>query len=512
MAVSRSTLPPPLARRDPPLVAMTLLGLALCGLVVFVVVSFVDRTTYDTWGGLLVAPVLFLLTLPMLRRQSARERNRTLFRLLILALAAKFLGIAARYFVEEVLYGGHADTNFYHKSGVLLSDQFRAGNFDVHLRSFTGTRFVRLATGVTYVFTGQSKFAGYVVFGWLAFLGTFFSYRAFTIAVPDGRRRTYARLVFFLPSMLFWPSATGKDAWMVFALGIAALGAAKILSGSGAKGIVTTALGLWLAALVRPHISGIVIVALVAALLLRAKRPDRGYFAPIVRVGSIAALLVVAVFFVGRAQEFLKISGVGAQGGLITALEDTAAQTSRGTSRFEPAIVRAPQDVPLAVVTVLFRPFPFEAHNALALATSAEGVFLLVVCLVRWRWIVAALRDWRRHPYVGFAIMASGLLIFALSSIGNFGLLARERAQMLPLLLVVLAVPPGRVAGNDAGDGDEPTDATGREEIARRSEPARVGARSGPRHERAPAPPKLPQAPEPPQARKSPQAPEEPPS
>jgi hypothetical protein len=41
-----------------------------------------------------------------------------------------------------------------------------------------------------------------------------------------------------------------------------------------------------------------------------------------------------------------------------------------------------------------------------------------------------------------FAFLTAGLLIVALSSIGNFGLLVRERSQMLPFLLVLLSVPP----------------------------------------------------------------------
>ena len=34
-------------------------------------------------------------------------------------------------------------------------------------------------------------------------------------------RRRYALLVLFLPSLLFWPSSIGKEAWMTLALGLA---------------------------------------------------------------------------------------------------------------------------------------------------------------------------------------------------------------------------------------------------------------------------------------------------
>jgi hypothetical protein len=45
---------------------------------------------------------------------------------------------------------------------------------------------------------------------------------------------------------------------------------------------------------------------------------------------------------------------------------------------------------------------------------------------------------------VAFVLVYSGLFVVAFSSIANFGILARERTQLLPFFLVLLAVPASR--------------------------------------------------------------------
>ncbi len=114
----------------------------------------------------------------------------------------------------------------------------------------------------------------------------------------------------------------------------------------------------------------------------------------------------------------------------------------RAASEFVPSIVDSPARAPVAAVTVLFRPFVFEAHNFQSLLAAIEGTALLVLCLLRFRWVWAAMRSLRRQPYVVFCLVFSVLFIVAYSSFANFGLLARERVQLYPLFLVLISIPP----------------------------------------------------------------------
>ncbi|HEY8202086.1 MAG TPA: hypothetical protein VII47_12130, partial [Actinomycetota bacterium] len=213
------------------------------------------------------------VSLPALARQARREHSEALFWLLVAALVLKLLCSMLRYFVAFGVYHGLADAAGYNQDGIRISEAFRHGQFDIGLSSLTSTNFIRLLTGVVYTLIGPNIFGGFLVFSWIGFWGLFLFYRAFTIGVPEGRVRSYARLVFFLPSMLFWPSSIGKEAWMMFALGIVAFGAANILSGATVRGVAITGLGLWLAAVVRPHIAGLMALALLGGYLLRRPRP-----------------------------------------------------------------------------------------------------------------------------------------------------------------------------------------------------------------------------------------------
>ena len=159
-------------------------------------------------------------------------------------------------------------------------------------------------TGAVYTLIGSSKLGGFVFFSWLGFWGLFFFYRAFTIAVPLGRRRSYALLLFFLPSLVFWPSSIGKEAWMMFSLGIAAYGVAKILTYATWRGLIICGVGLWAAGMVRPHMAALVAVSLAAAVITRKSKAELRELAPVVKGGAIVIVAVLAAVLVVRTDRF----------------------------------------------------------------------------------------------------------------------------------------------------------------------------------------------------------------
>jgi hypothetical protein len=399
-------------------------------------------------GFLVVAflvPVLLAASWPAFTRQARRERDPRLVQLLVAALLLKLFGSLVRYWVSVAIYDSNADAFEYHRVGVELAMRFRAGNFDTGLASLSGTDFISFFTGIVYTVTGPSIFAGFLLYSWLAFGGMFYLYRAFTIAIPDGNRRSYARLLFFMPSMLYWPSSIGKEAWMLFTLGLAAFGTARVLTGRPWRGIALAGVAMWLAAIVRAHVSGMVVLGLVVAYLF-ARPPRRlGALGPAVKLFALAALVVVAVGMLGKTQSYLLEKGIDPQDGVTSVLAETQRRTNQGGSNFEaPSTGVSLARLPLAAVTILFRPFPFEVHNAQAAITALESSLLLCLALARRRAIWHAVRHLRRRPYVAFILVYSALFVVAFSSIANFGILARERTQLLPFFLVLLAMPASR--------------------------------------------------------------------
>jgi hypothetical protein len=298
--------------------------------------------------------------------------------------------------------------------------------------------FIKVFTGVVYAVLGISRVTAFFVFAWIGFLGLLLLARAFRVAVPQGDSRRYLILVLFLPSLIYWPSAIGKEAWMMLVIGLCAYGIACLLRGRS-SGVVPLGLGLVGTVFVRPHIGLIIFIGFVGAMLLR-RAPAKTYAAPLFRLLGLGALLVVGLLLVSQTASFLNEQSLDSET-VSNALSSNETQTADGGSQFSPIVVRTPVDLGPAFVTIMYRPFPFEASNPQSFAAAMEGAVLLVLSLVAWKRIRAIPRMVRDTPYVTFCAGYVLAFVFAFSSFSNFGILARQRVQVLPFYLVFLALP-----------------------------------------------------------------------
>lgn len=430
------------------------------------------HASYDIWGAMIVGPLLVAVSIPILDHVVRAERDRWMGRVIVAAFVAKLLGTLVRYAVTFELYGDRADATGYHGSGARLAAAFWNGTWAEVLRAevpeLVGTEFIRLTTGLVYIATGPTKLGGFLVYSWLGFWGLLLCYRAFRLAVPSGDHRRYALLVFFLPSLLFWPSSIGKEAWVLFTLGLVAFGSARVLT-HRTDGYLVVALGLVGTAAVRPHITLLGFAALFAGVLLRRRSWREARLGLLGRLAGLAILITIGAVVIDRTAEFFNIDALD-QAGVEQVLDRTEAQTAGRGSSFESPRLASPSEYPTALVSVLFRPFPWEAGNAQALAAALEGTVVLALVVASWRRLGALPRTITRVPYVAFATAYTAIFVAAFSAIGNFGLLARQRTQVLPFLLVLLALPTvARQGGQPAG------------ETAYRSSPRKERPRSAPR-------------------------------
>jgi len=404
-----------------------------------------NHTSYRVWGGFWVAPLLLLFSLPVARR-AARTDGEAMGRIVLFAAAAKvFVAPLLRYWLTFGLYGGATDALHYDQAGTILAPLFRHGNYQ-SLGHISGTRFLEIVTGQVYAFTGPTLLGGFMVFSWFSFLGCYLFYRAFRTTYPDGDGRRYAGLVFFFPTLFYWPSSVGKEAFMLLLLGAAALGAAQLLAGR-LRGLVWLGLGVWGCAVLRPHMAllvgaGLVVAAPIVALRGSASREGRRRG----RLGGavlMLALILSASTLIGVAESFFHLQSLNTE----TAQEQFDVVTQRSGekgSTFTPSSPNNPVGFVLSGVTVLFRPFPGEVRNAQGVLSSLEGLSLLVLCGVAGRRLARVPREIFRRPYVAFVVVYTFAFIYAFSSIANFGILARERCQLLPALFVVLCIPRRR--------------------------------------------------------------------
>ncbi len=419
---------------------------------VVLLTSAVITGNANVMHALAVAPVLVLLTVPLAVYLARRQGDRAIAAIIMAGLLAKLVAAMGRYYVAFVVYNGRADAAQYDNYGQTLAPDFRRAIFDAEVGQFIGTGFIRFFTGVVYAVFGASTLTGFLVFAWISFFGLLLFWRAFQIGVPGGDSRRYLLLVLFVPSLLYWPASIGKEAWMTLALGMCAYGVACLFR-HRPHGIVALAAGLFATVLVRPHLGLIVFVGLVFAFIV-GKWTARSYLFPIARIVGVGFLILMGVALAGRTATFLGTDNL-TQESVDVELGETASQTGEGGSEFTPVRVRTPLDLPIATVTVFVRPFAFEAGNTQGLVSAMEGVLLVVLFAVSHRRLRAIPQQVRSTPYVAFSLGYVIAFVYAFSSFGNFGILARQRVQALPLLLVLLAIPEFQRGGVTTEQRDE---------------------------------------------------------
>ena len=175
------------------------------------------------------------------------------------------LGSMARYALTYGLYDA-GDAEQYHLSGSRLAAAFWDGTYahvaEAEVWELTGTPFINQVTGILYILTGPDQTRRLPGLR-LAELHrpVLSSTRRWWWAFPRPTTAAYAYLVFFLPSMLYWPSSIGKDAWICFGLGVSSYGIALIMRHQ-ALGYPIAGIGLVATAGARPHVTVLVVVSL----------------------------------------------------------------------------------------------------------------------------------------------------------------------------------------------------------------------------------------------------------
>ena len=255
------------------------------GVVYLVVLGWAMQSlSWDIWGVLVVVPVLALISAPLIARAFPDDLE-PLRPWVWAGLAVKFAGAIAGYNVRFDAYGGSADAGRYHDAGKLIAGQFHDGTIGIFglIPSGTNTEFVEDLTGLVYAVFGTSRLGGFMVFTWMSFWGLVFFVKAAHHAIGGFATRRYAIAVFFFPSLVYWGSSIGKEAFVGLCLGLATYGASLVLTRRGGvpRGFVLLAAGLIGAAYVRPHFAaiwaGAILIALFARVVLDLlRRSDRG--------------------------------------------------------------------------------------------------------------------------------------------------------------------------------------------------------------------------------------------
>lgn len=358
-----------------------------------------------------------------------RVDGRRLWLVLAVGIVVKLLGSMARYQVIFGAYEGNADAGVYYSAGLEIArGLWRLDPSSLLAQGSPpwGTAFLRQVTGVLVSISGPSTQATFVLFAALAFLGVVLFASSYN-RIPGSNPTAYLAWLVLWPSMLFWPSSIGKEAFLIFCLGLAVWGYSRFPRPVSWPALIG---GLLLAGMVRPHIAGVAAVAMAAGAIMVRGRGLTGtwYFQAVVWVVAMG----VTVYLSAGAL------GIESAETAVDLVEQQAAGSNIGDSAAGDISI-SPLQIPSALLRALFRPFVWEANSPFMLVAALEVLVLVGLMVWRRRELWASLREWRHHRLIGFSLsfvlLYSVMLGFAVS---NLGILARQRVLLLPMLLLLL--------------------------------------------------------------------------
>jgi hypothetical protein len=391
--------------------------------------------------------------------------------LVLAAVAFRVVGSLARYDMIRAFYGGVADAARYFAYGHEMAKM--AWNLDPHLLSYDfwfggpfrwwGTPFMEKTAGVVITFVGPSLRGAYLAYSMLAFLGLYLIALTVYRNHPGPGAVSYAAWLWLWPSLWFWPSSIGKEAVSVLAIGLAFYGFA---SRPSVIRWVPFLAGMALAFALRPHVGAVIALASAGAYWLQSwvKPGPRKVLEAIVAAG-------LAVFVLSSMATELGIEDPDLEG-VQEYVDFRGGQTLYGGSSLE-ALPHGALALPMAVVNIWLRPFPWDVHNIMA-AFSALEVLLLWWFVWRYRrQLREGLHGWWRNRLIAFSVpFLFGYTVMIGLTFANLGIIARQRSPLFPFVFLLLtaagtrqvsmrgrrrARPTRRIAPSPAGDGRPPT-------------------------------------------------------
>jgi hypothetical protein len=234
------------------------------------------------------------------------------------------------------------------------------------------------------------------------------------------------------PSILFWSSIAGKDPIILMGIAITLFFGIAWLQKPGLKQLLGFLLGIVVASAIRPWIGALLLATFLFAALLRQLQQLKW------RSAVYAVPLVVA------AGAILGIGMLGSSvlGTLLIELERLSNSWAIGGSAVNaPVQLSSWQDVlaflPYGAFTALFRPLPGEVMNVFGLSAGLENLLLLVLCGLALFCMRRAHLARPEIVWLGSFLIAWSML-YAFLSYQNLGTATRFKAQVLPVMLVLI--------------------------------------------------------------------------
>ena len=403
-----------------------------------------------------VALIAFLLTSVVVRTWPEWQRRWALA-----ALAFHAVCCLAQVGITRFVYRG-GDIDLYFRFGLenaelILQDPGRYAPELFALIAQQSSSLVGFGSGTTSSMVGLvtlslfptffSFMGACMLFGVLSFSGKLALFKSLERFVhPIVRRRLFFACL-FIPSMVFWSSAIMKESVAMCTLGWIMWASVSFWLGRRSPLVIAVGVGsIWLLSMIKAYVVLAWAVAVGVwfvwwSLLRRGqgvealiKKPLYLILGAVGTVGLVVAVGEIAPRYSATSllDEAAYLQEVGQQVAGGSHIQGTLDLSSSGGRV---------QAIPLALITSLFRPFIFEAHNAVALVNALEttGVLCLFIFVLARRGIVQTAKTVLKTPALMFCVTFT--VIFAIGvgiSTTNLGTMSRYRVPMLPFYFATL--------------------------------------------------------------------------
>jgi len=303
--------------------------------------------------------------------------------------------------------------------GYYLKSLEQLGEFSISTMAITHfTAILSQGLGLSYL----GIFLVFNIFGVIGLIAVDAALRHATVDKSKFVKQL-ALIVVLLPSMSFWTSAIGKDSIGYMATGLALWSAIHLR-----KRYFMMTIAVLVMFIVRPHISGIMVISLAIAVVLSGKL---NYLSKTI---FLALSLVAAALIVPFVFDWINVELD------IDAIKEYKNSRQNYNQEGGGGIDISSMHLFKQIFVYLFRPLPHEAHSFFALISSLDNLFLLLVFLL---FILSLLKLKKSnillmHPQENrwfmliFAITT--LLVLAVTT-ANSGIAVRQKWMFMPMLL-----------------------------------------------------------------------------
>lgn len=307
-----------------------------------------------------------------------------------------------------------------------------AGYYDFALSSDLslgfGTDFIFSIVWILHNYVGFSYFNLFLFFNILGTIGllAFDASLQKVVVNKAAWLKRLATVVVFLPSVSFWSAGIGKDAISFMAVGLALWAALRPNKRYGLMAFSIVAM-----LVVRPHIAGMMLLALVASLVLQ-RRVHLGK-----RLMLLGLSFAAAAVLVPFALNYAGLQGANNANDVEAYVQQRQGYNQEGGG----GIDISSMSLPMQMATYVFRPLPFEANSITTAAAALDNAMILLVFLIG----LNAWRKRRRGKRIDDGVNTTFLWLYSLATwvilgmtTANLGIAVRQKWMFVPVLVFLL--------------------------------------------------------------------------